>query len=494
MNLSKSKYCNAIQCKKMLWLDTFLPAEKGEISNQAILDNGTEVGIKAKELFGTYIDIDFQKDLSVMLNDTKKAIESNENAIITEASFDYNHNFCSVDILRKMGEKYEIYEVKSSTTIKDIYKDDAAYQYYVLSNLGLNVTKVSIVHINTEYVRHGDLDLNELFIKEDVTEYVKKVQNEVKNNIKSINEYLKQESIPKDDIDLNCFDPYLCPFFDYCTKDLPRNNVFSIAGMPVKNKMGYYKKGIISFEDLENQRINKNYKQQIEYELYDKNDYIDEEEIKKFLQELTEPLYFLDFETFQMPIPLYEGTSPYKQIPFQYSLHYIIDNKLFHKEFLANGKGDPRRDLAERLVQDIPRDTCVLAYNMSFEKTVIQSLAKSFPDLSEHLLNIHDNIKDLMIPFRKRYYYTRDMQGSYSIKYVLPALFPNEESLNYHNLELIHNGVEAMDNYAKLASLDEKEYEWTRERLLRYCELDTFAMVKIYEKLQEVTNLKRVLK
>ncbi len=494
MSLSKSKYCNGLQCKKMLWLYKNMPEEISELGNQRVMEQGNLVHEVAKYLFPGGINIPYSENLNEMLDNTSNTIESYKNVVITEASFNYDNNFCSVDILVKKGDEYEIYEVKSSTTIKDIYKDDAAYQYYVLSNLGLNVTKVSIVHINTEYVRHGDLDLNELFIKEDVTEYVKKVQNEVKNNIKSINEYLKQESIPKDDIDLNCFDPYLCPFFDYCTKDLPRNNVFSIAGMPVKNKMGYYKKGIISFEDLENQRINKNYKQQIEYELYDKNDYIDEEEIKKFLQELTEPLYFLDFETFQMPIPLYEGTSPYKQIPFQYSLHYIIDNKLFHKEFLANGKGDPRRDLAERLVQDIPRDTCVLAYNMSFEKTVIQSLARSFPDLSEHLLNIHDNIKDLMIPFRKRYYYTRDMQGSYSIKYVLPALFPNEESLNYHNLELIHNGVEAMDNYAKLASLDEKEYEWTRERLLRYCELDTFAMVKIYEKLQEVTNLKRVLK
>ena len=177
----------------------------------------------------------------------------------------------------------------------------------------------------------------------------------------------------------------------------------------------------------------------------------------------------------------------YEQIPFQYSLHYI-EKELKHKEFLAQAGIDPRRQLAEQLVKDIPKDVTTLAYNMGFEKGVIRKLAKLYPDLQEHLMNIHDNIKDLMIPFQKKQYYSKDMHGSYSIKYVLPALFPNDPSLNYKNLDLIHNGGEAMESFGELINKSKEEQEYIRERLLRYCELDTYAMVKIYEKLKEVIN------
>ena len=192
--------------------------------------------------------------------------------------------------------------------------------------------------------------------------------------------------------------------------------------------------------------------------------------------------------TFQQSIPQYEDIKPYEQIPFQYSLHYIEseDSPLEHKEFLSEPDIDPRRKLAESLVKDIPKDVCVLAYNMSFEKTVIKNLAELYPDLKEHLLNIRDNIKDLMIPFYNRDYYTKDMYGSYSIKYVLPALFKDDEKLNYHNLEEVHNGSEAMSAFANMGKLLTKDREKLRHNLLKYCELDTYAMVKIWKKLKDI--------
>ena len=484
MNLSKSSYCRGIQCKKILWLEKHKPEEQEQIDNEKILEQGNNIHEIARYLFGEHINIEYRENLSQMIEDTTNTIESYKNIIITEASFNYKNNFCSVDILKKENNTYEIYEIKSSTELKDIYINDASYQYYVLTNLGLKVKKVSLVHINSKYVRKGALDLDELFIKQDITKQVIELQETVKKNIKEINEYVEEKE-KIEEIDEQCFSPYPCPFFKYCSKHLPEQNIFKIKRMQAKQKLKFYKNGIYTYEQLLKENINENYKRTIEYELYNKEDYIDKNKIKEFLETLTYPLYFLDFETYQMPIPLYDDVSPYEQIPFQYSLH-IMDKELKHKEFLAQSGIDPRRKLAEQLIKDIPKNVTTLAYNMGFEKSVIKRLAKLYPDLSEHLMNIHDNIKDLMIPFQKGYYYTKNMHGSYSIKYVLPALFPNEEKLNYKNLDLIHNGSEAMTSFQELINKSEEEQEYIRERLLRYCELDTYAMVKIYEKLKEI--------
>ena len=424
-----------------------------------------------------------------MIEETEKAINMGEH-IITEASFVYNDNFCSIDMLKCNGKNIEIYEVKSATEINDIYLDDISYQVYILLSLGYNVTKASIVYINNKYERKGELELDKLFNIEDVTDIAYSKQEEVEDNINTLTKYMKQTNEPTNDIGICCMKPYSCPFFKYCTKHLPSNNIFSIRGMPNTSKFKLYYQGLISYEDLLLTNINPKYKQQIEYTLYNKNAYIDKQNIKDFISTLSYPMYFLDFETFQQPIPKYNGIKPYMQIPFQYSLHYIgsEENELKHKEFLSLPDIDPRRTLAENLVRDIPLNSCIIAYNMKFEKMVIRDLANIYKDLSEHLMNIHDNMYDLMIPFKNRDYYTKDMQGSFSIKYVLPALFPNDSSLDYHNLDLIHNGTEAMSSFADLGNKQKEEQELIRKSLLKYCELDTYAMVKIYYKLKDIVK------
>lgn len=382
----------------------------------------------------------------------------------------------------------EIYEVKSSTAVKDIYLDDISYQVYVLIKLGYHIKKASIVYLNGKYVRQGDLDLNKLFNIEDVTEIAFNKQDEIQNKLTEIEEYMKQEIEPKQDIDKNCFKPYNCEFWEYCTRHLPENNIFKIREMREEQKIKLYKKGIYDFKDVLNEDINPKYKQQVEFEVLNKSAIIDKEGIKNFLDKLYYPLYFLDFETYQQAIPRYDGIRPYMQIPFQYSLHYIQDenSEIQHKEFLAVAGVDPRRRLAEQLVRDIPTNACVLAYNMKFEKMVIKDLAKVFEDLREHLMKIYDNMQDLMIPFYERMYYCKELQGSYSIKYVLPALFPNDKQLDYHKLPVVHNGSEAMSVFATLHLKSKEEQEVIRKGLLEYCKLDTLAMVKIWEKLKEI--------
>jgi hypothetical protein len=192
----------------------------------------------------------------------------------------------------------------------------------------------------------------------------------------------------------------------------------------------------------------------------------------------------------QLVIPEYPNSKPYQQITFQYSLHYIESEggEIKHKEFLGVSGEDPRRALAEQLVKDIPTDACVLAYNMGFEKGRIKELAELFPDLSNSLMKIRDNVKDLIDPFHDGYYYNKAIGGSFSIKSVLPAMFPNDPELDYHNLEGVHNGSEAMTLFPKIKDLPLDEQELARHNLLKYCELDTYAMVKIFLKLIELSK------
>ncbi len=491
LQLTKSDYVLGVQCLKMLWLKNFREDEYDEaVTNQSILDVGREVGNLAKGLFGAYSEISVG-DIESMIEETNEKI-SNNIEIIAEATFDYNGLLCRVDILRNLGNmKLEIYEVKSSTEIKDIYYDDASYQYYVPTQLGYEVSKVHIVHINNEYVRFGDLDLKQLFKLVDVTADVLNLVPVVERKLADISSYLEMANEPHNDIGDYCFDPYDCGFFGYCTSHIPKPNVFNVAGLRLSNKLVLYDQGIISFAELyaSNQLKDKQHRQ-VEHEIYDLATYINRQEIRAFLNQLSYPIYFLDFESIQPAIPLYDGSSPYQQIPFQYSLHYIEEEggELRHEEYLAYPEEDPRIGLVQKLCEDIPRDVCVLAYNMGFEKGVIQKLAQIYPQYESHLMNMHDNMQDLMVPFQRHYYYTKAMKGSYSIKYVLPALFPDDPQLDYSNLEGVHNGMEASNTFLHLVNMDEKKQNQQRKYLLEYCKLDTYAMVKIWEKLKEAVG------
>ena len=490
--LSKSRFCSAYQCPKMLWLKQNKPEEfNDDVMDQSVLNTGSAVGDLAMGLFGPFVEVPFG-DLKDMLRETNRLLEAGT-PIIAEASFSIDGNFCSVDILKNLGSgRVEVYEVKSSTSVHDIYIYDAGYQYYVLNKCGYKVEKVCLVTIDNTYVRMGELELDKLFAVTDVTDDVLSKQAEISEYVDMLHEYMEQADEPQQDIGAHCFAPYGCGFFDYCTRDWPHPNIFDIASLQNRTRLKLMDKGIRSFEEVEaGNAVNDKCMLQVEHELHDMPDHINTEDIRSFMDTLSYPLYFLDFESFQPAVPLYDNSSPYEQIVFQYSLHYILEEggELYHKEFLAYPGEDPRRAVAEHLCEDIPKDVCVLAYNMGFEKRRIAALAKLYPDLEEHLMNIHVNIKDLMVPFRNKDYYNRAMQGSYSIKYVLPALFPNEPSLDYHNLEGdVHNGGDAMSTFPKMKDMSKEEREKARKDLLEYCGLDTYAMVKVLEKLYEVSK------
>lgn len=502
LSFSKSKYCAFWQCPKIAWLNQFRPEERvADASADSHMEAGQEVGKLARNLFGTYVDVttyvNQRLDIPSMLEKTKKEIEK-RTSVICEAAFSYEGYYCAVDILKKTDDGWEIYEVKSSTATKatvavePVYSADIAYQKYVLEHCGIPVVGTYLVNINSDYVLEGELNIEELFCIRDVSVPVDEELKNVENNLKAAQQILNSTEEPKYDLGIGCQSPYPCPYWNYCTKHVPKESVFDLYRLPFKKKMEYYHQGLITYEGLKASGVIKNPKQQRQmlFAMEDKETYVESENIRDFLNQLFYPLYFLDFETMQPVIPLFEGTKPYQQIPFQYSLHYIEKDggSLLHKEFLAESGTNPLRDIAEALCRDIPTNVCVTAYNKAFECTRLKELAKMFPDLKEHLLNIEEHIVDLLVPFQSGYYYNRAMGGSFSIKSVLPAIFPNDPELDYHSLEGVHNGSEAMTIFPKIKDMPKAKQKKARKNLLKYCELDTYAMVKVWEELERVVT------
>ena len=495
--LSKSKYCAFVQCPRNLWLKTYKPElATPDASIEARMEAGNEIGDLAMQLFGEFVEVtaykaDGRMDLSAMISQTN-ALILQEQPVICEASFSYNGNYCAVDILKREGNGYAIYEVKSSTHVNEIYAVDVSYQKYVLEHCGINVTGTYLVCLNSDYVFDGVLDIHKLFKIVDLSNHVAEQYEYVEGNIAAANAIMDDPIEPLYGLSEGCNKPYHCPFWEHCSSHLPKPSVFDVYKISFANKIEYYNSGIITYEDIKNTTEMRNHIRslQIHHELEELETYVDKKGIKNFLDTLSFPLYFLDFETMQLPIPQFIGTRPYAQIPFQYSLHYLEspDGELKHTEFLGISGEDPRRSLAEQLCRDIPMNVCTLAYNKGFECGRIKELAEYFPDLAEHLLNIADNIKDLIVPFRAGHYYNRAMGGSFSIKSVLPAIYPNEPALDYHNLEGVHNGGEAMELFPRIKDLSFDEQTTARQNLLKYCELDTYAMVKVWEELVKVTK------
>ncbi|WP_419768926.1 DUF2779 domain-containing protein [Arcobacter sp.] len=490
MNLSKSLYTKGIQCPKALWLKKYKPSvlTPPDEQAQAIFETGNIVGDFACELFPDGKEVPFTRDYYEMIATTKKWLDEGLSSIY-EATFNYEGILVMVDILTISNGEVSIYEVKSSTEVKDIYLHDVSIQYYVLQNLGFSIKSASVVHINSEYVRGESLELNKLFKIVDVTSEVQNLQTNIPSILKEFEIYLNdKENEPNIDIGKHCNKPYECDAKNYCWKgqrDIPDYSIFNIFNLGSKKQIELYNNGIIDIADIpEDFDMTTIQKQAIE-NYKSKASYIDKENIKAFLENLTYPIYHLDFETYQQAIPEYKGLKPFEQIPFQYSLHIEYeDGKLEHKEYLAQDSVDSRFELAQKLCDDIPNNVTVLAYNMSFEKGVIKRLANTFTDLEQHLLAINENIQDLMTPFQKKWYVTASMNGSYSIKYVLPALVPEFEKA-YKELEGVQNGSQAMNAFARMSKLEEGDKKKLRSALLEYCKLDTLAMVKVLARLRK---------
>jgi hypothetical protein len=488
--LSKSSFIKGMQCKKALYLKNYYPELKDEISDnqQAIFDNGHYIGALARDLFPSGINLKdfFDMDMPLSVSLTAEHI-SNGHTILYEAAFIYQQVLSLIDILVKEDDRYYAYEVKSSTSISETYILDASIQYWIMKNSGIDIADISIVYINNQYIRQGELDLNQLFRKESVLERVLALQDMVSQNIDELKAVIASDKIPDIEIGRQCHNPYSCDFLGHCWSHVPDYSIFDISRLQPERMFELHSRGILEFSQIpEDFNLNHSQRQQIESEL-NHQPIIEKNKIQEYLSGINYPLFFMDFETFQSAVPLFDNSRAYQHIPFQFSLHYLDspNSELQHFEFLAEAENgiDPRIEFIERLLKLTRSPGDIIVYNIGFERARLRELILNFPQYENEINELLPRIKDLMLPFQNKYYYKPEMKGSYSIKSVLPALCPE---LSYSELEINEGGTASKAFSHLYYETDPEVINNTRQNLLRYCKMDTYAMVKLLKVLEGI--------
>lgn len=488
--ISKSRFVSGIQCSKKLYFDIYRKDLKPEISEQQelLFSTGHEIGVLAQSAFPNGKDASPENyyDFSKSIQDTKDWIDSDVKTIY-EAAFSSNGVLAALDILHHTENERWAIEVKSSSEVKKYHLTDASLQYWVMNKSGFKPDKFFLMHINTAYIKDGDINPKELFTLADITNEVIGNQLWVEENLEDLKNILSTEIEPVVEIGKHCGSPFECEYKHHCWKHIPEQSVFSLYN-PRGLDWKLYEQGIFKIIDIpENVSLNHRQNLQVSGQKIE-HSHIDKTSISEFLNNWEFPLYFFDFETIFPVLPVLNGTRPFQQVPFQYSLHILeqCGDNYTHKEFLAEPKDfneisiDPRKKLIEQMKLDFGEIGSIVAYNETFEISRLKELAIAFPEDRDFIENIINRFVDLLIPFRNAWFYHPEMGGSASIKAVLPAIAPE---FNYKDLE-ISNGGDASNIF--LSMINNKfigDEIFTRESLKKYCERDTLGMVIIWEEL-----------
>ena len=483
--LSKSRYLNGLQCPRLLWIASNQPERipEPDASTQHIFDQGHLVGELAKKLLPGGIDVpgeDFMANIAM----TKELLQQRK--LVFEAGILSGKIYSRVDILNPVNEdEWDIIEVKSATSVKEVNLHDVSFQKLCCEDNGLRIRKCFLTYINNQYVKDGEINPEELFILQDISDEVAAAGEAIRDRIAQMLESIGAPMCPEVTIGPHCSNPYDCSLTD-CWEGLPEHSVFTLY-YGGKKCHELYRSGILSIADIPS-GYKLNDKQHIQRScVVSGTPYVDKNEVRRFLNELRYPLNYLDFETFNTAVPLFDGTRPYQNIPFQFSLHVqeTPGDEPRHSSFLAEGRIDPRPELLASLSGLISNSGSIVAYNKSFEEKVLKDLGAAFPEYASWTNNIISRLTDLIVPFRSFHYYHPSQKGSASLKSVLPAV----TGLGYEEMT-IAKGDDASLAFLNITFGDvaEDEVARVREELLAYCKMDTEGMVRIVQRLGEIVR------
>jgi hypothetical protein len=474
---------SGLQCHKRLYLECFHRELADPVleQQQEIFDSGTEVGVLARRLFpgGVLVTEDYTDQAGAMAS-TRGLLARTQVPPLYEAAFLYDGVRMRADVLvPQQSGTFDLVEVKSTSRLKSEHLYDVAIQWYVLNKQGLRLRKACLCHLNSSYIYPGgSYELDALFQMEDVTSESASRQTEIPSQLEEMRRPLACPNPPEVTISGRCDKPYTCPFYGHCHTNQTEHDVSQLPRAGAALLDGLRATGITNIRDIPASFPGLNPLQRRVRDCVVNHRLHVDPELPRSLQRLASPVHFLDFETFNPALPLYVGTRPYQQVPFQWSLHTLTgDESLTHREYLHDGASDPRQPFAASLVDALGDTGPVVVYS-GFESARIRELAAALPGLSVRLLALLDGrLVDLLQLVRNHCYHPA-FHGSFSIKSVLPALVPQ---LDYHDLT-ISDGATASIAYAEMIrpSTPRERRQKIRANLLAYCERDTLAEVELF--------------
>lgn len=485
MRLSKSKFCAGVQCLKRLYLQVHQPelARESDAASMAIIEQGREVGLLARQLFPRGVEVGNWGNLDRAIHATRELIANPEIPALFEAAFERDGVVVRVDVLhRRMDGRWRLIEVKSSASLKEEHLDDVGIQYRVLSRCGLDVGSCCLAHVNHSYVfRGGSVDPWRFFRIRNVTRQVAKLQPKLTFQLRSEFTVLAMQQPPEIAPGRHCTDPVTCEFYERCNHPIPDDHVVRLPRIHASAMDELEEMGIESIreipDDFELSEIQRRAATCVQT-----GEPWYSPELRLVLDGLTYPLYFADFETVNPAIPPFAGMRPYDHLPFQWSVHVQRrpGAEIEHYEFLATDASDPRRDFVSSLCDALGESGSIVVYS-SFESQRLSELASWFPESADRVNAIKARLFDLL-PIVREHTYHPAYAGSYSIKSVLPALVPE---MTYDGME-VANGQDAGLAWESLVrgGLRCGEHERVRKALLDYCGQDTLAMVRLVDRLR----------
>lgn len=467
--LTKTAYLNYLKCPQEFWLAVHQPllaVEPDTLEYEHLRQQGYAVQQLVKQL---------------------SRFQPSEHSVIdVERAFQTADLYARTDIAvtDKLTGEIDIYEIKSASKVKDEHYDDVAFQKMTAERSGFTIRNCYVITMNGDYVRWGEIDAEQLFTTTDVTAEIAERMDVTSRQAKDAAAYL--ESVPVPSLVDYCMDNKLdCRFIKLHFPGLPEYTVFDIAFLKHDKRRELLSQGIVSITDVPDDfPLSK--KQAIQVAAAKSGDVtIDREAISTVLNGLEYPLHFLDYETFAYAIPQFDGVKPFQQMCFQYSLHTLNEpgGELIHREFLSRGDDDPPRALAAHLKEAMSGGMgTVLVWYESFEKTRNTEMAVMFPEYAAFFEEVNAKTYDLMKIFADKLYIHPEFKGRSSIKKVLPVLVP---SLSYSELG-IGDGLAATIKWFRAATwttMPDTERLAIFNDLQEYCELDTYAMVMIFNEL-----------
>jgi len=492
--ISKSEYMMFLRHPALLWLKKhnkkILP--KPDANLQAIFDTGNLFEDYAEDLFPEAIELGFDgyEQYLDLPERTEKALSAGAETIF-QGRFEANNITCIVDVLKRVeGDTFDLYEIKSNSSVKKEHFPDLAFQTLVIEGTGLNIRNIYVTHVNSEYRRFGEIDIKELTKTEDVTNDVRAVIEETKLGIEKAFAVIESGTMPDISprhVGLGSLADWM-EIYEILEGEVSPFSIYNLSNVNKKRIGELEDMGVKMIEDIPDDYDVPN--SQVAQVAVTKSGerHIDKEKIKEFLGSLEYPLYFLDYETTSSVIPPFDGTRPYQQIPFQYSLHILEspDGELIHKEYLHTSNSNPVESLLKQLNEDIGAEGSVLVWFEGFEKPRNMEMGKMFPEYSKFLDNVNNRVVDLMIPFSRKWFVDKNFYGSASIKDVLPVLAP---SLSYKNLNVQEGSTAArLWKETFIENEDTGDKDKITNDLLKYCERDTLAMVEIWKYLIDLID------